>query len=228
MMRASCTWINVRSGCVGNYLATENQDLLKEAVGYSVLHGHIQQARVGIKSTVPHPVAENEAGVVCATFEIASLPTIDERFRSHGSAGRTRQSGKRRAPRRGPPTLARKIIKVLNWLACTVKDWQSWYNCPDGSCPGDVLPPRRLSRSWIHTVDPERNRFSQLALLLANTHINLATLSPTVQALIAQAEQRYPRSIAAHDGPVWEYTAPRDVGGGSVVISLYSIILHRE
>lgn len=64
-------------------------------------------------------------------------------------------------------------------------------------------------------------RFSELALLLPNTHINLTVFSPATHALLGHAHQRYPRSIAAREGPVWEYTAPQRTGGGSIAISLY-------
>ncbi|KAJ6609643.1 hypothetical protein B0H10DRAFT_2193778 [Mycena sp. CBHHK59/15] len=64
-------------------------------------------------------------------------------------------------------------------------------------------------------------RFSELALFLPNTHINLTVFSPAAHDLLGHAKQRYPRSIAARDGPVWEYTAPRPTGGGSIAISLY-------
>ncbi|KAJ7154330.1 hypothetical protein C8R43DRAFT_1186383 [Mycena crocata] len=63
--------------------------------------------------------------------------------------------------------------------------------------------------------------FSELALLLPNTHINLTVFSPATHALLTRAKQRSPRSIAAREGPVWEYTAPRTTGGGSIAISLY-------
>ncbi|KAJ6565279.1 hypothetical protein DFH09DRAFT_1315065 [Mycena vulgaris] len=38
--------------------------------------------------------------------------------------------------------------------------------------------------------------FSELALLLPNTHINLTIFSPAMHDLLRDAKQRYPRSIA--------------------------------
>ncbi|KAJ6565797.1 hypothetical protein DFH09DRAFT_1157049 [Mycena vulgaris] len=131
-----------------------------------------------------------------------------------------------------------------------VKDWKSWYEWRALSLesPAAVLMAHVLTTYYLLTetlkvvnfqrpsgekqvvdvhylgAETELNYlplFSELALLLPNTHINLTVFSPATHALLGRATQRHPRSIAARDGPVWEYTAPRRTGGGSIAISLY-------
>ncbi|KAJ7448976.1 hypothetical protein FB451DRAFT_1147383 [Mycena latifolia] len=131
-----------------------------------------------------------------------------------------------------------------------VKDWKSWYDWRGLSLesPAAVLTDHVLTTYYLLTetlkvvdlqhplgekqvvdvhylgAETELNYlplFSELALLLPNTHINLTVFSPAAHGLLGHAKQRFPRSIAARDGPVWEYTAPRPTGGGSIAISLY-------
>ncbi|KAJ7289740.1 hypothetical protein C8J57DRAFT_434217 [Mycena rebaudengoi] len=131
-----------------------------------------------------------------------------------------------------------------------VKDWKSWYDWRGLSfdSPAAVLMDHVLTVYYLLTetlkvvnlqhplgekqvvdvhylgAETELNYlplFSELALLLPNTHINLTVFSPATHDLLGHAKQRYPRSIAARDGPVWEYTAPRLTGGGSIAITLY-------
>ncbi|KAJ7888586.1 hypothetical protein B0H14DRAFT_1192266 [Mycena olivaceomarginata] len=131
-----------------------------------------------------------------------------------------------------------------------VMDWKSWYDwrrlsleSPAAVLMDHVLTTYYLLTETLKVVDlqrPLRERqvmdvhylgaetelnylplFSELALLLPNTHINLVIFSPATLGLLEHAKQRYPRSIAAREGPVWEYTAPQPTGGGSIAISLY-------
>ncbi|KAJ7290689.1 hypothetical protein C8J57DRAFT_1276299, partial [Mycena rebaudengoi] len=124
-----------------------------------------------------------------------------------------------------------------------VKDWKSWYDWRGLSLesPAAVLMDHVLTTLKVvnlqhplgekqvvdvHYLGAETELnylplFSELALLLPNTHINLTVFSPAAHDLLGHAKQHYPRSIAARDGPVWEYTAPRSTGGGCIAISLY-------
>ncbi|KAJ7023021.1 hypothetical protein C8F04DRAFT_1306493 [Mycena alexandri] len=131
-----------------------------------------------------------------------------------------------------------------------VRDWKSWYEwrglsleSPAAVLMDHVLTTYYLLTETLKVVDLQHSSnerqvvdvhylgmetelnylplFSELALLLANTHLNLTVFSPATHSLLAYAEQRYPRPIAAREGPVWEYTAPRATGGGSIAISLY-------
>ncbi|KAJ7510824.1 hypothetical protein B0H11DRAFT_2152257 [Mycena galericulata] len=131
-----------------------------------------------------------------------------------------------------------------------VKDWKSWYEwrglsleSPAAILMDHVLTTYYLLTETLKVVDPHRPQrekqvvdvhylgaetelnylplFSELALLLPNTHINLTIFSPATHTLLETATRQYPRSIAARAGPVWEYTAPRSTGGGSIAISLY-------
>ncbi|KAF7365824.1 hypothetical protein MVEN_00456500 [Mycena venus] len=131
-----------------------------------------------------------------------------------------------------------------------VRDWKSWYDwrglsleSPAAVLMDHVLTTYYLLTETLKVVDlqhPLNERqvvdvhylgaetelnylplFSELALLLPNTHINLTVFSPATHDLLERAKQHYPRSIAAREGPVWEYTAPRPTGGGSIAISLY-------
>ncbi|KAF8144672.1 hypothetical protein K438DRAFT_1922363 [Mycena galopus ATCC 62051] len=131
-----------------------------------------------------------------------------------------------------------------------VKDWKSWYDWRGLSLesPAAVLMDHILTTYYLLTetlkvVDlqrPLKERqvvdvhylgaetelnylplFSELALLLPNIHINLTVFSPATHNLLLHAKQHYPRSIAARERPIWEYTAPRPTGGGSITISLY-------
>ncbi|KAJ7328730.1 hypothetical protein DFH08DRAFT_883117 [Mycena albidolilacea] len=125
-----------------------------------------------------------------------------------------------------------------------VRDWKSWYDwrrlsLESPACFDDLLPPHGDAQGGGFAASVERetgNRrslsrsgdranylplFSELALLLPNIHINLVIFSPATLGLLEHARQRYPRSIAAREGPVWEYTAPQPTGGGSIAISLY-------
>ncbi|KAJ7258375.1 hypothetical protein B0H12DRAFT_442969 [Mycena haematopus] len=131
-----------------------------------------------------------------------------------------------------------------------VKDWKSWYDwrglsleSPAAGLMDHILTTYYLLTETLKVVDLQRSSkekqvvdvhylgaeielnylplFSELALLLPNTHINLTAFSPAAHVLLKRAKQRYPRSIAAREGPVWEYTAPRLTGGGSIAISLY-------
>ncbi|KAJ6452511.1 hypothetical protein C8R45DRAFT_1065289 [Mycena sanguinolenta] len=131
-----------------------------------------------------------------------------------------------------------------------VRDWKSWYDwrglsleSPAAVLMDHILTTYHLLTETLKVVDlhrPSKERqvadvhylgaetelnylplFSELALLLPNTHINLTVFSPAAHDLLEHAKKRYPRSIAAREGPVWEYTAPRPTGGGSIAISLY-------
>ncbi|KAJ7036262.1 hypothetical protein C8F04DRAFT_954028 [Mycena alexandri] len=131
-----------------------------------------------------------------------------------------------------------------------VRDWKSWYEwrglsleSPAAVLMDHVLTTYYLLTETLKVVDLQHSSnerqvvdvhylgmetelnylplFSELALLLPNTHLNLTVFSPATHSLLAYAEQRYPRPIAAREGPVWEYTAPRATGGGSIAISLY-------
>ncbi|KAJ7743693.1 hypothetical protein DFH07DRAFT_777308 [Mycena maculata] len=89
---------------------------------------------------------------------------------------------------------------------------------------GMFAPERQVVDVHYLGVETELNYlplFSELALLLPNTHINLTIFSPATHALPGTATRQYPRSIAVRAGPVWEYTAPRSTGGSSIAISLY-------
>ncbi|KAJ7040084.1 hypothetical protein C8F04DRAFT_882725, partial [Mycena alexandri] len=130
-----------------------------------------------------------------------------------------------------------------------VRDWKSWYEwrglslkSPAAVLMDHVLTTYYLLTETLKVVDLQHSSnerqvidvhylgmetklnylplFSELALLLPNTHINLTVFSPAMHSLLAYAEQCYPRPIAAREGPVWEYTAPRATGGGSITISL--------
>ncbi|KAJ7611312.1 hypothetical protein FB45DRAFT_1120060 [Roridomyces roridus] len=138
--------------------------------------------------------------------------------------------------------------KLRDETLIPVKDWKSWYEWRGLSLesPAAVLMDRVLTTYYLLTetlqvvnlrrtgrqevdvhylgAETELNYlplFSELALLLPNTHINLTIFSPATEALLTGAKQHHPRSIAARDGPVWEYTAPQSTGGGSIAISLY-------
>ncbi|KAJ7676429.1 hypothetical protein B0H17DRAFT_1080023 [Mycena rosella] len=131
-----------------------------------------------------------------------------------------------------------------------VKDWKSWYEwralpleSPAAVLMDHVLTTYYLLTETLKVVDLHRPSgeqqvvdvhylgaelelnflplFSELALLLPNTRVNLTIFSPATHALSGEAKQRYPLSIAAREGPVWEYTAPRSTGGGSIALSLY-------
>lgn len=65
------------------------------------------------------------------------------------------------------------------------------------------------------------SRFSELALLLPNTDIDLIVFGHPGANLVRQARKQYPGSIAANE-IVWNYTAPRKCGGGSVNIKINS------
>ncbi|KAJ7653621.1 hypothetical protein DFH06DRAFT_1474764 [Mycena polygramma] len=131
-----------------------------------------------------------------------------------------------------------------------VVDWKSWHKwrglslaSPAAMLMNHVLTVYYLLTETLKVVDPNRKSgekqvvdvhylgaetelnyfplFSELALLLPNTHINLTIFSPATHDLISRAQRQYPHSIAARKGPVWEYTAPRHTGSGSIAISLY-------
>ncbi|KAJ7653579.1 hypothetical protein DFH06DRAFT_1203937 [Mycena polygramma] len=131
-----------------------------------------------------------------------------------------------------------------------VVDWKSWHEwrglsleSPAAMLMNHVLTVYYLLTETLKVVNPHRSSgekqvvdvhylgaetelnylplFSELALLLPNTHINLTVFSPATHDLLGRAKRQYPRSIAAREGPVWEYTSPRHTGCGSIAISLY-------
>ncbi|KZP24589.1 hypothetical protein FIBSPDRAFT_918746 [Athelia psychrophila] len=63
--------------------------------------------------------------------------------------------------------------------------------------------------------------FSELALLLPNTDIELLIFGKPAHDLAHKARKSHPGSIASND-IVWSYTAPLECGGGSINIRLYS------
>ncbi|KAF7373122.1 hypothetical protein MSAN_00520000 [Mycena sanguinolenta] len=118
-----------------------------------------------------------------------------------------------------------------------VKDWKSWYDWRGLSfeSPATVLMDHILTTYYLLTetlkvVDLQRGSkerqvvdihylgaetelnylplFSELALLLPNTHINLTIFSPATHSLLEHAKQRYPRSIAAREGAIWGVHRP--------------------
>ena len=62
--------------------------------------------------------------------------------------------------------------------------------------------------------------FSELALLLPNTHIDLIIFGKAGRDLVLKAQQQHPGSLATRD-PVWSYTAPKKTGGGSIDIRIH-------
>jgi hypothetical protein len=64
-------------------------------------------------------------------------------------------------------------------------------------------------------------RFSELALLLPNTDIQLVLFGKPGHDLVHWARKEYPGCIATND-IVWQYTAPRKSGGGSIKIRIHS------
>ena len=64
-------------------------------------------------------------------------------------------------------------------------------------------------------------RFSELALLLPNTDIQLVFFGKPGYDLVHWARKEYPGCIATND-IVWNYTAPRKSGGGSIKIQIHS------
>lgn len=64
-------------------------------------------------------------------------------------------------------------------------------------------------------------RFSELALLLPNTHIEFTVFGKPAYDLVKTARRSHPSSLATQD-IVWSYTAPKRTGGGSINIRLYS------
>ena len=64
-------------------------------------------------------------------------------------------------------------------------------------------------------------RFSELALLLPNTNIQLVLFGKAGCDLVRLASSEYHGSVATND-IVWDYTAPRKSGGGSIKIKIYS------
>ena len=64
-------------------------------------------------------------------------------------------------------------------------------------------------------------RFSELALLLPNTDIELEVFGKPAFDLVHRARKNDPDSVATND-IVWSYTAPRKCGGGSINIKLHA------
>lgn len=63
--------------------------------------------------------------------------------------------------------------------------------------------------------------FSELTLLLPNTDIELVVFGKAGYNLVRLAKKEYRGSIATND-IVWNYTAPRKSGGGSINIRIHS------
>lgn len=64
-------------------------------------------------------------------------------------------------------------------------------------------------------------RFSELALLLPNTDIEMVLFGEPARKLVLQAKKQYPGSVATNEF-VWKYTAPSKCGGGSIAIKIYT------
>ncbi|TFY75017.1 hypothetical protein EWM64_g8996 [Hericium alpestre] len=128
-----------------------------------------------------------------------------------------------------------------------IKDWKSWYErrgLPLAS-PAALLVDFPLTayyllndvlklvdqsegsakqRLLVHYIGAEVKLnfmplFSELALLLPNTHIDLVVYGKAAYDLVQMARKDFPQSIATRD-IVWSYTAPKKTGGGSIEIRL--------
>ncbi|KZP24904.1 hypothetical protein FIBSPDRAFT_929497 [Athelia psychrophila] len=131
-----------------------------------------------------------------------------------------------------------------------IKDWKSWYqwrgltfDSPAALLMDGPLSIYHLLVNVLHVVQtdstPEKRQslkvhfigaesemnflplFSELALLLPNTDIELVVFGKPAYDLVHKARKSYPGSIATND-IVWSYTAPRKCGGGSIKIKLSS------
>ncbi|TFY73667.1 hypothetical protein EWM64_g10345 [Hericium alpestre] len=130
-----------------------------------------------------------------------------------------------------------------------IKDWKSWYawrGLPLES-PAALLMDSPLSvyhllvdvlklvpsggsatqhRLNVHFIGAEAELnfvplFSELALLLPNTHIDLTMFGKAAYDLVRMARKTKAGSVAAKD-TVWSYTAPKVVGGGSIDVRLHA------
>ncbi|TFY74497.1 hypothetical protein EWM64_g9515 [Hericium alpestre] len=128
-----------------------------------------------------------------------------------------------------------------------IKDWKSWYEwrgLPLES-PAALLMDFPLTayyllndvlklvdqsegsgkrRLLVHYIGAEVELnflplFSELALLLPDTHIDLVIYGKAAYDLVQMACKDFPQSIATRD-IVWSYTAPKKTGGGSIEIRL--------
>ncbi|KAF7972892.1 hypothetical protein HWV62_16692 [Athelia sp. TMB] len=131
-----------------------------------------------------------------------------------------------------------------------VKDWKGWhewrgltFDSPAALLMDAPLSVYHLLVDILHVIDtkstPEKRQklkihflgaevelnflplFSELALLLPNTDIELEVFGKPAFDLVHQARKNYPDSIATND-IVWSYTAPRKCGGGSINIKLHA------
>ncbi|EDR04547.1 uncharacterized protein LACBIDRAFT_304320 [Laccaria bicolor S238N-H82] len=131
-----------------------------------------------------------------------------------------------------------------------VKDWESWYawrglemKSPAALLMDFPLSVYHLLTKILDVVNPESTPskrqtlrvhyvgveleldflplFSELALLLPNTDLTLIFFGKVVHDLVITARKRYPGSLATKD-TVWNYTAPKETGGGSISIKLWA------